>query len=313
LGNDDKRLQSCSYRISLSEGKGKIPFYKPNTYESQNIDFFRQLARATPDSEKTIQKLFFNSTYNTYTYRSPFFNMAPIANNKRDLNSGHSAPLNTPMLTEKWINGDQKVRSNITKDLAEYTKSILYFCANDNAVPTNIREFFRGFGYCNDEFIENNNFPTQIYIREGRRLIGDRVFTLDDILVTSKNSDQSIGLANYPIDCKPARWYRKKTSGILLREGMIFKNYNKYYHLPYWLMLPKRTECVNLLVPVAVSASHVSYSSIRMEPHWMQLGEAAGRAAAVSIARNIPLHSIAFSEFFKDIKNNTSVRYGLYN
>jgi hypothetical protein len=149
-------------------------------------------------------------------------------------------------------------------------------------VPVSIRTEITGFGLCRDEFTDNGNWPWLLYIREGRRMVGATVLTQADITTTRQKPD-IIGIGSYRIDSHlVSRWV--DATGALVAEGTMSTPYRDYA-IPYRAITPDRGEVTNLLVPVAASASHVAHSSLRMEPHYMLMGEAAGEAAAMAIRR----------------------------
>ena len=136
------------------------------------------------------------------------------------------------------------------------------------------------WGLCKDEFVDTDNWPYQLYIREARRMVGDFVMTQKD-LQTELTKPDPIGMGSYNSDSH-------NVERIVTAEGFVRNEGDmqvgvKPYQIPYRIMLPKRGEARNLLVPVAFSASHVAYSSVRMEPQYMILGQAAGVAAKMAI------------------------------
>ena len=162
--------------------------------------------------------------------------------------------------------------------------------SSDSSVPASVRAAQGEWGYCRDEFPETDHFPPQLYIREARRLIGDSVFTQNDV-ASAPLGNASIGLGCYNFDSHcveryactnmtectlyPKPYVAVECSGHAANPGL--------YQMPASLLLPKRAEVSNLLVPVCASASHVAYATVRMEPQFMVLGHAAGIVAAMSV------------------------------
>jgi hypothetical protein len=136
------------------------------------------------------------------------------------------------------------------------------------------------WGLCKDEFVDTNNWPNQLYIREARRMTGEFVMTQKD-LQTELTKPNPIGMGSYNSDSHNIQRI-VAADGFVRNEGDVQVSV-KPYQIPYGVMLPKRAEAVNLLVPVCFSASHVAYSSLRMEPQYMILGQAAGVAAKMAI------------------------------
>lgn len=291
IGAGDDLVQAFSFRLTLTDDpERKVPFPKPADYRPDDFELFRRLARAAPQSANIVDHITRPNYGGATTYRSGYFNLAEIANGKRDMNSGHVLPLNLPHYGTEWVKSDYPGRQKLLEKYREYTLSALHFMQTDESVPGQIREFISRFGLPADEYVKAQHFPPALYVREGRRLVGDKVFTENDVCGSHLNDD-AVALGKYHLDCKPTRWVLSK-SGLAMREGMFFFDPKQHYLLPYWAMTPKRSECENLLVPVAVSASHVGFSSIRMEPHWMQLGEAAGCAVSIAGNKRLPVQKV---------------------
>lgn len=169
--------------------------------------------------------------------------------------------------------------------------------SSDPSVPRSIQnQFATRWGYCGDEFHDTNHFPPQLYIREARRLVGDRVFTQNDVLSKIPRGNESIGMGCYGFDshCEeryacidPAVCAIYDTPYVNLQCGCGGIGDPGIYQMPTWLLFPKRLQVSNLLVPVCSSASHVAYATIRMEPQFMILGHAAGVIAALSVTMGL--------------------------
>ncbi len=204
-----------------------------------------------------------------------------MPNRKSDVNDGN--PASTDYIGANWDypNGDYRTRGRIWQDHVEYTQGYLWFIANDLRVPEALRKEAGRYGYDAGEFQATRHFPPQLYVREARRMIGAYVVSQKDCKDHPEKED-SIGIATYPVDSHHVQ--RIVYNGRVAKEG----NFNNQswgifaHEVPYRAITPKREECGNLLVPVCLSASHVSYSSIRMEPVFMILGQSAGTAAALT-------------------------------
>lgn len=193
-------------------------------------------------------------------------------------------------------------RKQIWQAHVSYTKGFLWFMSSDASVPKNVSEAFATqWGYCGDEFAETEeamggaHFPPQLYIREARRLVGDEVFTQGDALNKTGRGNLSVGMGCYNFDshCEERYACDPKTSPactmynrtyLAVQCGTAVPNPG-VYQMPLSVLLPKRAEATNLLSPVCSSASHVAYATLRMEPQFMILGEAAGLVAALSVKR----------------------------
>jgi FAD dependent oxidoreductase len=282
-GEGDHSLQAYSFRLTLTQDPDRrIPVPHPSRYNPTDYELFRRLA---PLDENAQAKLVGT------TYSSGYFNLAALPNKKYDMNSGHVFPLNVPGLNTGWIDGTRAMRASIYEQYKEYTLAMLYFMRTDASVPAPVRTFFSGFGLCADEYAATDGWPPALYVREGRRLLGEHVLTEHDILTPPGESDEHVGSVRYPLDCKPHRWMVSADGTSVVREGMLYVS-PPAYPLPYRMLLPKRSECSNLLVVCAASASHVAFASLRMEPHWMLLGVAAGYATSLAQQMNVALHDV---------------------
>jgi hypothetical protein len=294
IGDSDSKLPAMCFRLTLtSEKSRKVPFPSPVEYPPAFADFFRALVRCVPPQEMRINFLF-KEVYGIPTFRSPFFNMAPIAGMNRDLNSGPAAPLDIPGFSNKWVVGSKAERDAIKVELREHTLRVLKFICSDSAVPARIRSFFSFYGLAGDQHLAGALFPDRPYVREGRRLQGEKMYTLDSLLEPA--SAASVALSRYPVDCKPAQWTTNKSGTLLLREGMLFFDTKRLYGIPASVMLPKRFECENFITPTALSVSHVCFSSLRVEPTFMQLGQVAGTMVALASRTGQKLHDLSASE-----------------
>ncbi|MFT6895304.1 MAG: hypothetical protein ACJAWX_002923, partial [Algoriphagus sp.] len=159
-------------------------------------------------------------------------------------------------------------------------------------VPQKVRDQMAQWGLAKDEFMENGNWPHQIYVREARRMIGQYVMTEHDVL-GNKEVPQSIGMGSYSLDSHNVQRF-VTAEGMAQNEGDIGIHPKKPYSISYGTLIPKKSECENLLVPVCVSSSHTAFGSIRMEPVFMILGQSAAAAAALAIDGEIAVQDISY-------------------
>ena len=171
----------------------------------------------------------------------------------------------------------------------DYTKGLFYFLTQDLRVPKPLRDELNEFGLAKDEFIDNEHWPHQLYVREGRRMTGDFVMTQKDIQ-TQLTKPDSIGMGSYNSDSHNVQRYVTE-EGHAQNEGNMEVPVTPY-QIPYRLLLPKKSEITNLLVTVCFSASHVTYSTLRMEPVYMTIGQAAGVAAKLAIDEKIEVQDV---------------------
>jgi hypothetical protein len=268
-GAADQKVQAYNYRLCFSDDPAnQTPFARPEGYSPARYELLARLLRARWQAEEAAPKV------------TTLLSIIRIPNHKADVNN--NGPFSTDYLGASWAypNASYEVRDRIGQAHRDYTAGLLYFLANDAQVPAGTRKEMNQWGLCKDEFTDNGNWPFQLYIREARRMVGEFVMTQKD-LQTELGKPDAIGMGSYNSDSH-------NVDRIIDSDGFVRNEGNmevpvKPYQIPYRIMLPKRGEAVNLLVPVAFSASHVAYSSVRMEPQYMILGQAAGEAAAMAV------------------------------
>jgi hypothetical protein len=205
----------------------------------------------------------------------------PLPNDKRDLNTA-----DLPGAVDDYPEADWERREEIAQRHREHVLGLLYFFQNDAAVPDSLQQEANRWGLPEDEFEDNAGFPFQLYVREGRRIEGRTTFTEHDARLTegldrAPIAGDSIAIGEYPMDshdCRPVR-----RPGTLADGHHYLGEITVPSQIPYEAMLPANID--NLLVPVALSATHVGFGTVRLEPTWFQLGEAAGYAAALAADR----------------------------
>ncbi|MEY4819034.1 MAG: Xanthan lyase precursor, partial [Verrucomicrobiota bacterium] len=173
------------------------------------------------------------------------------------------------------------------------------FLTTDAAVPAKIRATMAELGLCRDEFPETDHWSPQLYVREGRRMDGRYTLTQKDVIDDPKKDD-AIAISSFPIDSHDCR--RIALPDGVINEGTIMpvripgRRHGYAYHVPYRAITPATSECTNLLVPVALSATHVAYSSIRVEPTWMTIGQSAGIAAALAAKAGVSVQALDYAQ-----------------
>jgi hypothetical protein len=211
-------------------------------------------------------------------------NMVKLPNAKTDANNQHMAFISTDLPEENWPwpTSAWEWRDKYAQRLKEYTQGLFWFAQNDKELPEHFRKAAKEWGFANNEYTDNGNFPRQVYVREGRRFEGVYFFTVKDATAVYPGMrpplhNTSVTASHYAFDSHAVR---KRETGRIHLDG--FLSYpSEVYTVPYGVMVPKEVD--NLLLPVPVSGSHIGFSTIRMEPCWMALGQAAGIAASVSI------------------------------
>jgi len=285
-GEGDHRIQAYCFRMCLSNHPdNRIPFPKPDNYDPYQYELLARI---------------FDSGWNEV-----FNKFDPIPNRKTDTNN--HGPFSTDNIGMNYVypEASYERRKEIIKEHEDYQKGLMYFLANDEKVPAEIRDEMAQWGLAADEFTDNGNWPHQIYVREARRMVGDFVMTENEIL-GKKPVDKSIGMGSYTMDSHNVQRYIKP-DGYVQNEGDIGVHPEKPYKIDLGTILPKKAECANLLVPVAVSSSHIAFGSIRMEPVFMILGQSAATVATLALEKDINIHELAYNEIKEVLLNEGQV------
>ena len=230
--------------------------------------------------------------------------IAKIPNKKADINN--NGAFSTDYIGRNWDypDGDYATRKRIWQDHVNYTKGFFYFLSHDPRVPPSLQKEVNGWGLAKDEFTDSQNWPHQLYIREARRMVGEYVMAQKDIQTELIKPDV-IGMGSYNSDSHNIQ--RLATAdGAVENEGDMQVGVTPY-QIPYRTIVPKRAQAVNLLVPVCFSASHVAYSTLRMEPQYMILGQAAGVAAAMALKQGKAVQDIDTGDLSARLKAQGAV------
>ncbi|WP_281983476.1 FAD-dependent oxidoreductase [Thalassorhabdomicrobium marinisediminis] len=286
LGSADDRVQSYCIRPTLTNSVDPVmkrPITLPEGFDLSNFDLFREIARHMGNA--SIRSTWYRNM--GLTLKSGYFNLAEIPNGKWDMNSGPLAPINNPALTKGWVTASHEERLKKAQAFRDYTQALLWFIQNDSAVPLVIRKFFSDFALPADEYPDTGHMPPMVYVREGRRLLGEDTFTQHHVENGGVGPEDGVCRGRYFLDCKPVVWRENQKGNNIVREGMFFSPQEPLtYTIPSWVMLPQRDDTVNLMSLCAVSASHVAFGSFRMEPIWMELGNIAAVVARLADDRS---------------------------
>ncbi|MGC3966104.1 MAG: FAD-dependent oxidoreductase [Pirellulales bacterium] len=292
-GAADDKLPAYTYRLCLTKDAANArPLTEPPPdYDRRNYTgYFDDLKAGRLAGPKVFKPgRGYNPAHFDTLVRA--LSVTDIPGDKTDVNI-NPRPLGFPFCEENrgYVQGDDAARQRISERHKNLTLGLLWFLQNDDEVPAAHRKLAHELNLPKDEFTDNGGFPFQLYVREARRLVGEYTLTEHDITGTGadrtpKHQPDSIAVGEFPIDSFPAS--KRKPSDTLVLEGYLgmLDYITRPYEIPYRVMVPKRVD--GLLVPVAASTTHVAYSSIRMEPTWMALGQAAGTASHLAIEAKI--------------------------
>jgi hypothetical protein len=294
-GEGDFRVQAYNFRMYLSNKPGKISFPKPNGYDPERYALLARFLNFDPRLRWTL-----NYTVTPMTD-------GPIQMRNGDSNNAGSFSTDYIGGNHRWPDGTYEpinfaklpparrglpvpllelyeLREDIFQEHVNYQLGLLYFLANDPQVPEALQKRVNKFGLDPKEFVKTGHWPHQLYVREGRRMLSDYVMTQANC-ESKRTAEDSIGLASYPMDSHSCQRIVVQEKGVttVRNEGNTGYKCPKPYPIAYRSIVPKKEECTNLLVPLCLSASHIGYGSIRMEPVFMIMGQSAGTAASMAI------------------------------
>jgi hypothetical protein len=278
-GQADRAIPAYNYQLCLTQDTGNmVPFDKPANYDPAQYEVLLQWLYVLKQSQgDRLLKI------------TDIVSLGALPGRKYDANNGGPVSSDALGLNLGFPEVSYPERRVMTSRHKEYLQGLLFFATSDSRVPADLREDMQTWGLAADEFCDNGNWPYELYIRECRRMTGDYVLTQRDLTPRAAKPD-AVGIGSYPIDSHNARRVMTK-DGFVQNEGEMQKAVRPY-EIPYRCLVPKNAEASNLLVTVCVSASHVAYSSLRIESQFMMLGHAAGLAASLAVGRNIPVQQV---------------------
>ena len=272
-GDGDTRVQAYNFRMCTTDvAENRRAWPQPADYD-----------------ESEFELLFRN--FEAGDHRIPW-NPVWMPNRKTDTNNNFAVSTDYIGGNIGYVEGSYAERDAIVADHRRYQQGLMWSLANHPRVPEQVRTHFQRLGLAKDEFVDNDNWPHQLYVREGRRMVGGYVMTQADCQWHRK-ADDPVGLAAYNMDSHNCQRY-VTSEGVVRNEGDVQVGV-KPYPISYRSICPQQTECDNLLVPVCLSASHIAYGSIRMEPVFMVLGQSAATAAVLAIDAGVGVQDLSYA------------------
>lgn len=277
-GSGDSLVQAYNFRICLTNAEeNKVPITRPENYDSTRYELLARLFDAQPEMSAINQ----------------YFIWSHMPNAKTDINNRGGFSTDMINWSHAYPEASYAERAEIIKAHEDYTKGLLYFYSTDARVPEVLQKEIQHWGYPKDEYTQHGNWSPQLYVREARRLIGALVMTQAHCQ-GKETVEDPIGLAAYTMDSHNCQ--RIVVDGQVKNEGNVEVGGFPPYPIAYRSITPKQSQATNLLVPVCLSASHISFGSIRMEPVFMVLGQSAATAATLAIDADQSVQSIDYAQ-----------------
>lgn len=273
-GAGDNSIQAFCFRLCLTKvAANRVPFRKPPGFDRGQYEIYLRYAKAGG-------KLW-----------TPAAN---LPNGKTDLGSWHDLSANLYGMNREWPDGSFATRERLYTFHREFTEGLLWFLANDPDLPDATRTVWSQWGLAKDEFPDNGNFPRQLYVRDGRRMVSDYVITEHHTRrINPTPVEDPVVVAFWPTDTHSVR--RIVRDGAAYNEGFVFDDDNwGPFGISYRALTPRRREAVNLLTPTCPSSSHVTYGAIRLEQTFLALGQATGTAAVLALESGRPVQDIPY-------------------
>lgn len=292
-GTADKLVQAYTFRPILTDNpENRLLFPRPEHYDASR---FALLRRYLAEFEKNRGR-----APNLHDVT----NSVLIPHDKADFNN--NGPFSTDYIGHSWNypNGSYAERQAIWDEHLNYIQGFFYFLSHDPSVPPSLQQEVNEWGLPRDEFMDSGHWPNQLYIRESRRMVGSYVMTQSDIQ-TSRTKPDAIGMGSYNIDSHNVQRVALP-DGFVRNEGDM-QVHVQPYEIPYRILVPRESQVQNLLVTVCVSATHVAYSSLRMEPQYMIMGEAAGVAASLSVHEGVAVQHISINAQQTELRDQKAV------
>jgi PhoPQ-activated pathogenicity-related protein len=279
VGAADKRVQAYNFRLCMTKvPDNRVPWPKPSGYDAARYEL---LARYLPAFEAQLGRPL---------AVDDVMKADVVQNGKTDTNNNGAFSTDFIGGSYDYPTGTYATRARIRQAHVDYVQGFLFFLATDSRVPAALKAEVNEWGLCRDEFVDANHWPYQLYVREARRMVGEYVMAQKDIQTELAKSDP-IGMGSYNSDSHNVQRRPDAAGAAVENEGDMQVRVTPY-QIPYRLIVPKRSEATNLLVPVCFSATHVAYSTLRMEPQYMIVGHAAGIAAKMAIERGVSVQDV---------------------
>ena len=296
--------------MHLTKARNKIAFPKPDGYDAGRYTLLAQFLNFDPQPRWTLNYTVTSMTDGPVQMRNGDSNNAGSFSSDyvggcHRWPDGTYSPENFPTLPPPRrgqpvpLHELYELREKIFQDHVTYQQGLMYFLANDKQVPEKLQARVNAWGLPPNEFKGSDHWPHHLYVREGRRMVSDYVMTQDNCQ-KKRVAEDSVGIASYSMDSHFYQRVLVQEKGVttVRNEGGLGHSVGPY-RVSYRSIVPKKDECSNLLVPLCLSASHIAYDSIRMEPVFMILGQSAGTAACIAIDDDVSVQAVDYGKLGK--------------
>jgi len=300
-GAGDSRVMAYTYRLCVTDDpSNRTPFTPPADYDPTQYEAHARLAQGLAEQKHVdLAVHMFNPAATVRSTNPAYF--------KYDLNGGStfSIDMTAPHLNQAYVLATEGERAKIRDTYQSYIRGLLYFWQTDPRFG-GLNEKVGRFGFCKDEFTDRGGWPHQLYIREARRMLGEYVMNENDVMQNGRRPPitDPVGFGSYNVDVHTVRyhagtvdWPDGSRRDAIVLEGFLIAHLpdDAPYPVSYRSLVPRAEDATNLLNPVTLSATHIAYSALRMEPTFMILGQAAGAAAALAIEQQQSVQAVNYN------------------
>ncbi|TSA36408.1 MAG: FAD-dependent oxidoreductase [Verrucomicrobiaceae bacterium] len=280
-GAGDRAVQAYNFRLCYTKNPAnRLPHTKPDGYDPAKYELLARYLEALVAARKQPELM-------------QFLLVSDMPNQKTDINNRGGFSTDFIGANYDYPNANYATRAKIRKAHEDYIRGFFFFLATSPRVPENIHKEIQEWGPAKDEFSDTGGWPHQLYVREARRMVSDYVMTEHNCRGALQAADP-VGLAAYTMDSHNCQ--RIVKNGRVENEGDVEVGGFPPYPIAYRSIVPKSAECENLFVPVCLSATHIAYGSIRMEPVFMLLGQSAATAAALALDANVSAQKLDYEK-----------------
>jgi hypothetical protein len=299
-GEGDDRVQAYNFRLALTnDPANRIAFPKPEGYDPKEYVLLARYLKAGWPETEVFRK--FDPIHNSASEKGSGYL-------KVDKNNHGGVSTDFIGRNHDYPEADYATRERIFQEHVRYTQGLMWFMGNDPAVPEPIRTRWSTWGLCKDEFTETGGWPHQLYVREARRMISEYVMT-ERNCVSKEIVEDPVGLAAYQMDSHNCQ--RFVQDGHVRNEGDVQTGNVPPYPISFRAIVPKKAQCENLIVPICLSASHIAYGSIRMEPVFMILGQSAATIASIAIEDQSSVQDVPYEKLKTRLVKDKQVLVGV--